>query len=131
MQPKFKQGDKVRYIGETDQYIEVELTNRSDRILEIVADRNDGYQEVKFEETTVFDDEDLELVERPDPTTAFLTELQNLLRRYDARIFASETFDMSYKKLGNVVGFYIGDDIEVFPTTFNTITPDNIFDYEK
>lgn len=58
-----------------------------------------------------------------DPTTAFLTELQNLLRKWNARITVFPLQDSDYELLVNV-----GDTELTFKTD---LTPDNIFDYEK
>lgn len=120
MQPKFKQGDLVRLNHHNEPHIGV-VMKTDGRLLSIDVFLSHRISTIR----------DYECVEPISPTTAFLTELQNLLRKYDARIFATENLDISHKKLGDIVGFYIGDDIEVFPTTFSTITPDNIFDYEK
>lgn len=69
----------------------------------------------------------------PDPKTAFLTELSELLRKYDAKIRWS--IGLTYKNR-----MRSSANIEVHTPNFShyfsgetgvTITPDNIFDYEK
>lgn len=113
MQPKFKQGDKVRNKDYGDYGTIISIEGNAAII-------DYGYDDGYF--TTDFDD--LELVERPapiDPTTAFLTELQNLLRKYNAEIYGDY--------IDECVGIVIGNkDIRY---SNMSLTPDNIFDYEK
>lgn len=68
----------------------------------------------------------------PDPKTAFLTEMQELLERYDMTIGTFEGCTVPTMPYGVMFGsrYQNGDDIYVF-YDMPVISSDNIFDYEK
>lgn len=81
----------------------------------------------------VVDAEHFELAEPPDPKTAFLTELAELLCKYDAVINVGwNDFDEdNYPKIDMDIVFGDGSGI-CFESVLNkSLTPDNIFNYEK
>lgn len=71
--------------------------------------------------------EDLELIEAFDRKTAFLRELQSLLRKYDARIYDHDDYRL-YINLG-----LHGEDFEriVYSDTNGEVNADNIMDFDK
>lgn len=89
---------------------------------------DDGYEEWLMADM-------LELSDEPpyDPKTAFLTELQALLRKYDAVINVvwdddgsqTPTIDLEIQFCGDTRAIVFEDALEY------TITADNIMDYEK
>lgn len=72
----------------------------------------------------------LELVEPLDPKTAFLTELQELLRRYDARIYDGELYSIHIE-----VGYHSTKseqaDYLFYESDNDEINADNIMEFDK
>lgn len=134
---KFKIGDRVRYIGEEDLYLEEEIIANGKATYEVVDAYNCGTPMVllKNEDTFVLDEEDVELVSRPsdDPKTAFLTELKALMEKYDAYIVLRKHIGYKEKNVMDIVGHSLGLVLcnEVIGEWDSTITPSNIFDYDK
>lgn len=127
---EIKTGDIVRYIGDdNDLGYDLPLCNGADYV---VAKVNDS--EVDLETPYIFpgvDIKDLELIEPLDRKTAFLTELQALLRKYDAKIEScAEGTEDSW------IDIYFGDECVICfdrnpQTCCATITADNIMDFDK
>lgn len=128
MESKFKIGDKVRFNSEWGSYrFEDSLTKGEVVEVSDITDCGSIYVK-KYVEAHVTDDE-IELVEQ-DKKTAFLTELKELLIKYDAEIFA---YQSDFEEV--TLALNIGDDaIEYgYGKDDNSIkiTPSNIFDYDK
>lgn len=133
MEKKFRKGDRVRYIGDDDLYLEKEIIAKGGSTYEVVDAYNCGTPMVliKYEDTLPLDEEDVELVSRPseDKKTAFLTELKELLERYDA--YVTDGKDISGK---NLIHFGFCNEDITYAADENgllVITPSNIFDYDK
>lgn len=144
MESKFKKGDRVRYIGEGEFEEFLFSFNRGDEFIITEAYENKVIIDLECYQT--FHNEDLELVSRPseDKKTAFLTELKELLTKYDADI------TMGFRVKDRVVGviFEVDNQQLYYPAkieeedldpsiiyqrlkTNYPITPSNIFDYDK
>lgn len=131
---KFKKGDRVRYIGNGGFEEFLFSCDKGDEFVVYDADEDSVTIDIAYAQT--FDDNEFELVSESDPTTAFLTELQALMRKYDARI---DICLLDYDTLGFPdvdveITFEKGDvqmNICYSCMTGKTLTPDNIFDYEK
>lgn len=133
---KFKVGDRVRYNGsdEGGSWIEVQVDNTFEGTL--VKKWNDSEDEwvVKWDLNPVEVEysDSFVLISRPsdDPKTAFLTELKELLTKYNAEIFA---YQPDFEEV--TLAFYIGDDAIEYGSGEDTsevkVTPSNIFDYDK
>lgn len=122
---KFKQGDRVRYIGE-GHYVTGGI-ERGD-LLDVLGDSIiENATNVQVTTDYIVYNNELELVSESDPTTAFLTELQDLLRKYDAFISNGKTYDgkdLIHISIGTDDVFYVDDGTPL------VVTPDNIFDYD-
>lgn len=114
---KFKQGDRVQN-KDTGDYGIIISTDGDTAIVNYGWD--EGHLSIGFK--------DLVLNEPPtsiDPTTAFLTELQALMRKYDVK-------EIGLNSISDIWSCYyitIGDKKIKYET--ESLTPDNIFDYEK
>lgn len=121
----FKIGDRVRDVSVTRRFGTITSVNHygdPDCLVVLFDDDEEGVCYVK----------DLEIF--PDPKTAFLTEMQSLLRKYDAKIhvWAGDDGD-------KVLIFELKDNIDIcYPNEWLNdykfefpITPDNIFNYDK
>lgn len=134
---EFKIGDRVRVkipksLGATFEY--------EDGTIDYIYE--DGTYKVVFEPWG--DDEEalsfveasaltlLEAYKPTDPKTAFLTEMQELLEKYDMTIGTFEGCTVPTMPYGVMFGsrYQYGDDIYVF-YDMPVISSDNIFDYEK
>lgn len=120
MEKKFNVGDKVTYLPDDMQG-------------EITAVHSRGLYGVKYpdeDDSFTVNEADLEFA---DPKTAFLPELQALLRKYDAVINVvwdddgsqTPTIDLEIQFCGDTRAIVFEDALEY------TITADNIMDYEK
>lgn len=127
MEAKFKKGDKVRYIGEWDE-ADPFCWNKGDEFVVDGADNEYVLSKITF--TLVLENEYLELVSRPndDPKTAFLTELKELLEKYDAQIKDYEEYRVDIR-IGNE--WLSWTDKSKISGQGNGINADNIFDYDK
>ena len=140
MKPKFKKGDRVRFIGECEEqgvsYNEFTLIEDSDDKHTVVVQY--------CKEELCFDNDELELVEPFDKKTSFLTELKELLTRYDADItmgfcakdrVAGVIFEVDNQQLYYPAKIEEEDpDPSIIYQRLKTnypITPSNIFDYDK
>lgn len=81
-----------------------------------------GYTCVNFNLLPKVQTGDLEYIGNQLPKTAFLTELKELMEKYDAEFGDYEGYRVHFK-IGNE---YIGWD-----TLEGDVTPENIFDYDK
>lgn len=112
---EFKIGDKVRVKSTDIEDIVIDVCNGN------VFLKESGYWNMKT----------LELVEQLDRKTAFLTELQALLRKYDATIYGglSETHN------DDVIFVSVGDDDIAYRNGYGeeyaNITADNIMEFGK
>lgn len=115
---EFKIGDTVRFKGKK-------------KIHTITGINEYGQYKVSGHPTWFLSAEHLEHAETPDRKTAFLSELQALLRKYDATIYGglSETHN------DDVIFVSIGDDDIAYRNgcgeEYANITPDNIMDFDK
>lgn len=122
MKKRFKKGDRVRYIGNGEFEEFLFSCDKGDEFIVTEANENEVIIDLGYYQT--FDNKDLELVSRPseNPKTAFLTELKELMERYQAEFGDYEGYRVHFK-IGNE---YVGWD-----TSEGEITPSNIFDYDK
>lgn len=121
MERKFKKGDRVRFIGES-HYIDDGI-EKGDIVAVIGEGFDDDCSKVKVNTYTYIANEDLELVERHDPVTEFITQLQALMRMYDVTISDYEQYKVCMQ---------IGTESVCWKTMdLDEITYENIFDYEK
>lgn len=123
MKPKFRKGDRVRFIGDcVDQgvsYDEFTVTEDSD-------DKRTDVERYVYEELRISNDE-LELVESFDKKTAFLTELKELMEKYQVSSIGDwEDEDATWEP--KEIRFNDGSKIQFFSSC---ITPSNIFNYDK
>ena len=120
---KINKGNRVRFIGDYDYYVEDVLKKGAEYTV-VDADMCGCDFAVQCTAYSV-SGEDLELVEPYDHRTAFLTRLQSLLREFDASIAPQFDMwtDMSY------VDVCIGK--ECILSTNEHITADNIMDFDK
>lgn len=131
MEKKFKKGDKVRVtISKWERHFDCgndigALTN--DDIGIVIGQSYDAdFIEVSFFNGFVcldFTEDELELIEPYDPKTAFLSELKELLEKYNAKI--DVRLDYSASEIAVVM---IGNEIVA---DGRPITADNIMDYDK
>lgn len=127
MESKFKIGDKVRFNSEWGSYrFEDSLTKGEVVEISDITDCGSIYVK-KYIEAWVTNDE-IELVEQ-DTKTAFLTELKELMERYNAMITVMRPTQ------GNPILALESEDFKLFyttqPCTYTSITPSNIFDYDR
>lgn len=108
-QQNFKKGDRVR----------VKCTDIEDVIIDVLDNNaflnNNGYWSVNV----------IELVEPTDRRTVFLRKLGALLKEFDAAI---EPEYSSYSEVG-IVSIIVGS--ECIVESYDTITADNIMDFDK
>lgn len=121
---KIKVGDRVRFIGDYTHYVEEALKNGE---VYTISNIDDWGVELSVPMESHVDAEYLELVEPTDPRTAFLRELKELLRKYDASIASAAVYADDYW-----VEAYMGNNL-VASTEGKSVdfTSDNIMDYEK
>lgn len=121
---EFKQGDRVRYIGDDDDLgYDLPLCSGMDYV---VAKVNDS--EVDLETPYIFTDVDINDVEPIQPLdrrTAFLTRLQSLLREFDAEIG-----DSGITRIEGVE-ITFGDNTPCIRYKHCTLNADNIMDFDK
>lgn len=116
MEKKFKKGDFV-------------WNHIQDRLATIVAyhEKQDTYE---LDNGFMADEEDLEPLDKEDVRDGFLNELQCLLVKYNAEIFA---YQSDFEEV--TLAFNIGDDTIEYGYRKGDnavkITPLNIFDYDK
>lgn len=109
MTPKFKIGDIV-------------WSNIQDRVA-IIKDYNVKYDTYELDDGFMADEDDLEPLDKEKIKNQFLSELQLLLTKYKAYIYDYEQYQ---------VWMNIGEDCIYWNTTIlGSITPENIFDYDK
>ena len=130
MSYKINKGDRVRFIGDYDHYVEDVLKKGAEYTV-VDADMCGCDLAVQCTAYSV-SGEDLELVEPYDRRTAFLTRLQSLLREFDAKICGGLS-DISEK---DVVFILIGGNDRVkylngSSDTYAHINADNIMDFNK
>lgn len=122
MESKFKVGDRVRIKGD--------LTKTEHTIEKIT----EGYYWLSGTDAFIGGIW-LEKIESTDPTTAFLTRLQSLLREFDAEIrFVEDDYSpaiifMGHKDEKNRFGKFI--DGVVLYSNHGCISADSIMDYDK
>ena len=130
---KFKVGDRV-LCTDDGNYGNVTLVDTSQ-----VGEYDDGtiWYEVLFDngEQTFLIEEDLELTD-VDKKTAFLTELKELLEKYDAEIVAHIGEDDTTYQPKPLIYIEMSDGIVCNYENYKDcdlleITPSNIFDYDK
>lgn len=124
MESKFRKGDKV-FIPKVNTYATV-IDNEDISIVwnepSLHLRSDDGFDFFCLESNCT----------HPDPTTAFLTELQHLLRKWNARIDAWHTDKTKLSiDIGDVENTTSLEYINRGSGAFTSITPDNIFDYDK
>lgn len=91
---EFKQGDRVRFTGDYDHYVESTLEKGDEYAVTYVDSVGNCDLSVPCTAYSI-NAEDLELVEPLDRRTAFLSELSELLRKYDAEIHDGEMYYIS------------------------------------
>lgn len=93
MESKFKVGDRVRITS--DELPKHEVTLEKGDVGVIVGVAYNGFVRVQFDTTikgwTFVESKDLELAEPYDPKTAFLSELKELLEKYNVCLIAHKT----------------------------------------
>ena len=124
MESKFKIGDKVRFNSEWGSYRFEDSLSKGE-VVEIsdITDWGSIYVK-KYVEAHVTDDE-IELVSRPreDKKTAFLTELKELMERYNANL-SPDVDCRLWLQLGKE--YVVWDSVEI-----GKIDASNIFDFDK
>ena len=124
MESKFNVGDRVM-CTDNGKYGNVTLVDTSQ-----VGEWGSTWYEVIFDdgEEAYLEEEYLELTD-VDKKTAFLNELKELMERYNAMITIMRPTQ------GNPILALESEDFKVFYTTYpciyTSITPSNIFDYDK
>lgn len=127
----FKVGDRVRFVGDYDHYVERILEKDEEYAVTYVDSAGNCDLSVPCTAYSV-SGEDLELGEPYDRRTAFLTRLQSLLKEFDARIYDEDCyrlyidFDIHIDKKGCLDYQRI-----VYSDTSGEITADNIMDFDK
>ena len=132
MESKFKVGDRVRYAKEDGPWSEWQIHKGAEGVAKnVIRDLVD----VQFDSTDCIYADELELVEPYDPTTAFLTRLQSLLREFDAEIrFVEDDYSpaiifMGHKDEKTRFGEFV--DGVVLYSNHGCISADSIMDYDK
>ena len=120
---KINKGDRVRFIGDYDHYVEDVLKKGAEYTV-VDADMCGCDLAVQCTAYSV-SGEDLELVEPYDRRTAFLTRLQSLLREFDAEIGDSGI------RLLKGMEITFGTDTPRIRYNHCTINADNIMDFDK
>ena len=124
MSYKINKGDRVRFIGDYDYYVEDVLKKGAEYTV-VDADMCDCDLAVQCTAYSV-SGEDLELVEPYDRRTAFLTRLQSLLREFDAEI----VFHCDNKQETIATSIIVGKS-ESRRNEVYGVTADNIMDFDK
>ncbi|MBD5314660.1 MAG: hypothetical protein HDS08_00590 [Bacteroides sp.] len=120
---KINKGDRVRFVGEYDHYVE-DCLKAGNEYTVVDADMC-GCDAVRCTADSV-NGEDLELVEPYDRSTTFLTRLQSLLREFDAEI----VFHCDYKQETLSTSIIVGES-ELRRNEVYGFTADNIMDFDK
>lgn len=127
-QKKFKVGDRVRTI-ESLMYLPANITGV------IVGKQADGRFKVQIDEEedlyAFYYPKQLDLIESYDPKTAFLSELKELLAKYDASIIGG-----GYEGYGDYLQVQLGMDepFDVGESEYGDrciLTADNVMNYDK
>lgn len=122
---KINKGDRVRFLGDYDHYVE-DVLKKGTEYTVVDADMCGCDLAVQCTVYSV-SREDLELVEQCERRATFLSHLQSLLRAFDARIS-----DYDEYKLYIDLGISGGDSEQiVYSSTNGFITSDNIMDFDK
>ena len=132
MSYKINKGDRVRFVGDYDHYVESTLEKGEEYAVTYVDSVGNCDLLVPCTAYSI-SGEDLELVEPYDRKTAFLRELQALFRKHDVSLIAHKT-DMP-------ISVYFNDNEDDIPSAtigkeINKgcgviITADNIMDFDK
>ena len=124
---KINKGDRVRFVGDYDHYVEDVLKKDAEYTV-VDADMCGCDLAVQCTAYSV-SGKDLELVEPYDRRTAFLTRLQSLLREFDAHIepCGCEVEGLSIVLKDNEEIYYKMDDF----SPMRNLTADNIMDFDK
>ena len=131
MESKFKVGDRV-LCTDNGKYENITLVDTSQigkygyvTLVDTsqVGEYGSNWYEVLFDdgEEAYLKEEYLELTD-VDEKTAFLTELKELMERYQAEFGDYEGYRVHFK---------IGDEYVGWDTSEGDVTPSNIFDYDK
>ena len=121
---KINKGDRVRFIGDYDHYVEDVLKKGAEYTV-VNAGMCGCDLAVQCTAYSV-SGEDLELVEPHDRRTAFLSRLQSLLREFDAEIVFHCNYDIHTLSTSIIVGDYEMQRKEVYG-----VNDFNIMDFDK
>lgn len=133
-QKTFNIGDRVRFKGDYLQYVEDAVSNGGEYL---ITDVGHDSSEVTLHCPVFIDNDDLELVEPCDPTTAFLSELRGLLEKYDACINVGwndgwQSDDREYPLIDMCIQLGNNPYAIAFDDVLNkSLTADTIMDYDK
>lgn len=133
MEKKFEIGDRVRIVA--DELPGHKLTLEKGYTGVIVGVAHNRYVRVEFDGHVMgdafVDGKDLELAEPYDPKTAFLSELKELLEKYNVNLIAHKT-DMP------ISAYFVGEEMpfvnigkEVNRGCGVVVTADTIMNYDK
>ena len=129
MSYKINKGDRVRFVGDYDHYVEDVLKKGAEYTV-VDADMCGCDLAVQCTAYSI-SGEDLELVEPYDRRTAFLTRLQSLLKEHNATIQAY----MSGVDTAGLCIYFADENVEEADykqnDTICEITADNIMDFDK
>lgn len=123
---KFKVGDRVRYTCEEGPWLERQLYEGDEGVIVGKAYDDDEAMCVRFNVNEDICIDELEIVDSTDDKDAFLKELQALLDKYNASIYAD--FDQSDEVYTTTIA--VGEDSVKYLYTCG-IDSDNIMDYDK
>lgn len=134
MESQFKIGDRVRFVEDCNDDLVYADEGDCGTVIETEGHSGIVVELDAHERISVFEDDCIEILEYPNPKTAFLSELKGLLEKYGYSISSGINFGESdtYKAFGGM-GFISSDesqDIDYNPR-YGCITHDNIMDYEK
>lgn len=128
---EFKQGDKVA----TTKCYDIAINGYSTTIpigeVGVIEDMNDNELYVYFSGYCVYltlPISEVEPIQPLDRRTAFLAELQALLRKYDAEIEVEQT---GYDSIPNIVLYADGGKGSAYYSARAGLTADNIMDFDK
>lgn len=128
-QTTFKVGDRVRFLKDYDN--EYVYADKGDCGTIVTVDRDFYTVNLDSPEQIYVHSSDIERVEPIDPKTAFLSELKELLEKYNAEI----EYHMGGDDKSDYSEYYaitIGGDRLTYDSCEGTsITADNIMDYDK
>lgn len=139
---KFNVGDRVRVKNpDWERHFDCgndigALTNEDIGVVKGEASYWNGLIEVSFLDGFVcldFSEDELELVASSDPKTAFLTELKELLEKYDVEIIAHIGEDNTTNKDKPLIYIQIRGEVLNYERgcDYCDITANNIMDYDK